>query len=104
MSGSPAVKGSTGMVLSLEPLEPRVVASSLKMPRRVAWCRVSIFLCGSYCAEAMNSGVLAYPAVDVKATLTFGSYHDVDSEMAFCMAAIPGLKRAPQSGSAILSR
>jgi len=44
--------------------------------------------------EAMNSGVLAgYPVVDVKATLTFGSYHDVDSsELAFRMAAIFGFK------------
>ncbi|TYF81104.1 elongation factor G [Klebsiella quasipneumoniae] len=44
--------------------------------------------------EAMNTGVLAgYPVVDVKATLTFGSYHDVDSsEMAFRMAAILGFK------------
>ncbi|RAV24543.1 elongation factor G, partial [Staphylococcus warneri] len=44
--------------------------------------------------EAMNTGVLAgYPVVDVKATLTFGCYHDVDSsEMAFRMAAILGFK------------
>ena len=35
--------------------------------------------------EALTSGVLAgYPVVDVKVTLTFGSYHDVDSsEQAF---------------------
>jgi elongation factor G len=37
--------------------------------------------------EALTTGVLAgYPVVDVKVTLTFGSYHDVDSsEMAFKM-------------------
>ncbi len=44
--------------------------------------------------EALNSGVLAgYPVVDVKVTLHFGSYHDVDSsEQAFKMAAIFGFK------------
>ncbi len=44
--------------------------------------------------EAINSGVLAgFPVVDVKVTLTFGSYHDVDSnENAFKMAAIFGFK------------
>lgn len=55
--------------------------------------------------EAMNSGILAgYPVVDLKATLTFGSYHDVDSsEMAFRMAAILGFKAAVrQSDPAIL--
>ena len=55
--------------------------------------------------EAMNTGVLAgYPVVDVKATLTFGSYHDVDSsEMAFRMAAILGFKEgARRADPAIL--
>ncbi len=55
--------------------------------------------------EALNSGVLAgYPVVDIKATLTFGSYHDVDSsEMAFRMAAIFGFKAAAkQADPAIL--
>jgi elongation factor G len=44
--------------------------------------------------ESLNSGVLAgYPVVDVKVTLHFGSYHDVDSsEMAFKMAASMGFK------------
>ena len=44
--------------------------------------------------EAATSGVLAgYPVVDVKVTLHFGSYHDVDSnENAFKMAAIFGFK------------
>ena len=46
--------------------------------------------------EALNNGVLAgYQVVDVKAHLTFGSYHDVDSsEQAFRMAAIFGFKEA----------
>ena len=45
--------------------------------------------------EALNNGVLAgYQVVDVKAHLTFGSYHDVDSsEQAFRMAAIFGFRR-----------
>ena len=44
--------------------------------------------------EAVTQGVLAgYPVVDVKVTLHFGSYHDVDSnELAFKMAAIFGFK------------
>jgi elongation factor G len=44
--------------------------------------------------EALTQGVLAnYPVVDIKVTLHFGSYHDVDSsELAFKMAAIFGFK------------
>jgi elongation factor G len=54
--------------------------------------------------EALTSGVLAgYPVVDVKVTLTFGSYHDVDSnEMAFKMAAIFGFKEAAKKANPVI--
>jgi len=54
--------------------------------------------------EALNSGVLAgYPVLDIKATLTFGSYHDVDSsEMAFRMAAIFGFKAAAKLADPVI--
>src|SRR5574343_356806 len=44
--------------------------------------------------DTLPNGVLAgFPVVDVKVTLTFGSYHDVDSnENAFKMAASMGFK------------
>ena len=46
--------------------------------------------------EALTSGVLAgYPTVDVRVTLTYGSYHDVDSsEMAFKIAGSMAVKKA----------
>ena len=46
--------------------------------------------------DTLPNGVLAgYPVVDVKVTLTFGSYHEVDSnENAFKMAASMGFKEA----------
>jgi elongation factor G len=52
----------------------------------------------------LTSGVLAgYPVVDVKVTLTFGSYHDVDSnEMAFKMAAIFGFKEAAKKANPVI--
>ena len=44
----------------------------------------------------MDSGVLAgYPVVDVKATVIYGSYHEVDSsEMAFKIAGSMCFKEA----------
>jgi elongation factor G len=54
--------------------------------------------------ESLRSGVLAgYPVVDVKATLTFGSYHDVDSnENAFRMAGSIAFKDAMRRGDPAL--
>jgi len=54
--------------------------------------------------EALGQGVLAgYPVVDVKVTLHFGSYHDVDSnEMAFKMAAIFGFKEGCRKAGPVI--
>ncbi len=54
--------------------------------------------------EAVTSGVLAgYPVVDVKVTLHFGSYHDVDSnENAFKMAAIFGFKEGCRKANPVI--
>ena len=54
--------------------------------------------------EAAETGVLAgYPVVDVKVSLTDGSYHDVDSnEMAFKIAASMGFKEGFHRASPVL--
>ena len=54
--------------------------------------------------EAVDNGPLAgYPMVDVKCTLTFGSYHDVDSsEMAFKICASQALKEGASKASPCL--
>jgi elongation factor G len=54
--------------------------------------------------ETLPAGVLAgYPVVDVKATLFFGSYHDVDSnENAFRMAGSMAFKEGMRRASPVL--
>jgi elongation factor G len=54
--------------------------------------------------ETLKSGVLAgFPVVDVKVHLTFGSYHDVDSnENAFRMAGSMAFKEAMRRASPVI--
>ncbi len=54
--------------------------------------------------DALKSGVVAgFPVVDVKVTLTFGSYHEVDSsEQAFYIAGSMAIKDAMQKSGPVL--
>jgi len=54
--------------------------------------------------EAAETGVLAgYPVVDIKVSLTDGSYHDVDSsEMAFTMAGSLAFQEAAKKAQPVL--
>lgn len=54
--------------------------------------------------EACESGILAgYPVIDLKVTLTDGSYHEVDSsEMAFKIAGSMAMKEAVMKASPVL--
>lgn len=54
--------------------------------------------------EAMEEGILAgFPVVNVKVTLTDGSYHNVDSsEMAFKLAASQAFKKAAQAAHPVI--
>ncbi len=54
--------------------------------------------------EALANGILAgYPAIDIRATLYDGSYHDVDSsEMAFKIAGSMAFKAAAQKAQPVI--
>ena len=56
------------------------------------------------CVETLTNGVLAgYPVFDIKVTLVFGSYHEVDSnENAFKMAGSMAFKEGMRQASPVL--
>jgi len=56
------------------------------------------------CSEQMNQGVLAgYPMLDIRATLTGGSFHETDSnEMAFKVAAMFGFREGALKADATI--
>jgi elongation factor G len=88
-------KGQYGHVVLRSSRRSRARASSSLTPSRAAWCRASSFpRWKKGLIDTLPNGVLAgFPVVDVKVTLTFGSYHEVDSnENAFKMAASMGFK------------
>lgn len=98
-------KGQYGhVVLTLEPQQPGTGFAFEDATKGGVVPREFIPSVEKGIREALNSGVLAgYPVVDVKATLTFGSYHDVDSsEMAFRMAAIFGFKAAAKQADPVI--
>jgi elongation factor G len=88
-------KGQYGhVVLKIEPNEPGKGYEFVDAIKGGVVPREYIPAVDKGIQEALAAGVLAgYPVVDVKVTLHFGSYHDVDSsEMAFKMAASMGFK------------
>jgi elongation factor G len=88
-------KGQYGhVVLKLEPQEPGKGFEFVDAIKGGVVPREFIPAVRKGVEDSLPNGVLAgYPVVDVKVTLTFGSYHEVDSnENAFKMAASFGFK------------
>jgi elongation factor G len=87
-------------VLNLEPLPPGQGYQFVDAIKGGVVPREFIPAVNKGIQESLRSGVLAgYPVVDVKATLVFGSYHDVDSNenayrMAGAIAFKEGMRRA----------
>jgi elongation factor G len=81
-------------VLSIEPQEPGKGFEFIDAIKGGVIPREFIPAVEKGVRETLSSGVMAgYPVVDVKVTLTFGSYHDVDSnENAFRMAGSMAFK------------
>ena len=92
------------VVLTLEPLAPGQGYQFVDAIKGGVVPREYIPAVDKGIQETLKAGVLAgYPVVDVKATLTFGSYHDVDSnENAFRMAGSMAFKEGMRRADAVL--
>jgi elongation factor G len=98
-------KGQYGhVVLKIEPNEPGKGYEFVDAIKGGVVPREYIPAVDKGIQEALNSGVLAgYPVVDVKVTLHFGSYHDVDSsEQAFKIAASMGFKEGCRKANPVI--
>ncbi len=98
-------KGQYGhVVLRIEPNEPGKGFEFLDEIKGGVVPREFIPAVEKGLRETITAGVLAgYPVVDVKVALTFGSYHDVDSnENAFKMAASLGFKDGCRKASPVI--
>ncbi|CAM4394294.1 elongation factor G [Kerstersia similis] len=92
------------VVLKLEPLEPGGGYEFVDAIKGGVVPREYIPAVDKGIQETLPAGVLAgYPVVDVKVTLFFGSYHDVDSnENAFKMAGSMAFKEGMRKASPVL--
>ncbi|MFW8567310.1 elongation factor G [Orrella sp. 11846] len=92
------------VVLKIEPLEPGGGYEFVDAIKGGVVPREYIPAVDKGIQETLPVGVLAgYPVVDVKVTLFFGSYHDVDSnENAFRMAASMGFKDGLRKAQPVL--
>ena len=92
------------VVLKLEPLEPGKGFEFVDAIKGGVVPREYIPAVEKGVEDTLKAGVLAgYPVVDVKVTLHFGSYHDVDSnENAFKMAASMAFKEGMRAASPVL--
>jgi elongation factor G len=92
------------VILRLDPLEPGSGFQFVDGTKGGVIPREYIPAIEKGVKEAMESGVLAgYPVVDLKATVTYGSYHEVDSsEMAFKIAGSMAFKEGMAKASPVI--
>jgi len=92
------------VVLRVEPLPPGGGFEFVDGTKGGVIPREYIPAVGKGVQDALDSGPLAgYPVVDVKATVTFGSYHEVDSsEIAFKIAGSMAFKDASSKAQPVI--